>query len=79
MPNNLYTKLEIIDLNPLECMVVADGRRGSIRLILRGKLPEHLNVYASEMHSDPNEHNSSWIIKQPPRVLYFKMSDSKSA
>ena len=67
-------------------MVLAEGRKGPIRLVLRGKLPKEMKLFASEIHPDPNEHNASWIFEQAPqsnqglpRAINFKMSERKSA
>ena len=59
-------------------MVAGDGRRGTIRMVMRGKLPDDFKIYASEIYQDPTELNSSWIIERPGRVVSFNMSQAKS-
>ena len=77
-PDRPFTRLELIDQNPLQCMVTGDGRRGTIRLVMRGKLPDDLKLCASEIYQDPNEMNSSWLFERPSRVINFKLSEAKS-
>ena len=77
-PELPFTRLEVIDQNPLQCMVTGDGRRGTIRMVMRGKLPDDLKLYASEIYQDPNELNSSWTIEKPRRVVTFNLSEARS-
>ena len=31
-------------------------------MILRGKLPQDMKLYASEIYQDPTEQNNTWMI-----------------
>ena len=44
-----FSKVEILDQNPVLCMIQADGKRGSIKLVIRGKIPKDLQLFASEI------------------------------
>ena len=73
-----FTRLEVIDNNPLQCIVQAEGRRGSIKIVLRGKLPNDFKIFASDIYQDPTELNSSWIIDKPTKIVTFNPALSKA-
>ena len=73
-----YTRVEIIDQNPVQCLIQADGRRGQCKLVIRGKIPSELRLYASEIYTDPTEDNCTWVFNRP-RVVTFDLKDTKSA
>ena len=50
-----FTRLDIIDTHPLQVLIQAEGRRGHCKLVLRGKIPDELQMYASEIYQDPTE------------------------
>ena len=47
-------------------------------MIIRGKIPEDLKLYASEVYQDPSEENNTWMVNRPRTVL-FNMKDTKTA
>ena len=72
-----FTRLEIIGY-PIQCKVMAENKRGHCKLIIRGKVPDDLTLYASEVYQDPNETNYTWMLTKPRTVL-FNLADTKAA
>ena len=76
--NRPFTRVEIIDQNPVQCLIQAEGRRGHCKLVIRGKIPDELRMYASEVYQDPDEENNTWVANRP-RTILFHMKDTKAA
>ena len=72
------TRLEILDQNPLNCVLYAEGRRGPAKCILRGKIPDDLQLLVSETHQEPTQENATWTFNRP-RVALFRPREQKSA
>ena len=73
-----FTKIEIIDQNPVQCLIPAENRKGKCKMIIRGKIPDELRLFASEIYQNPDEDNSTWVIDRP-RVVYLHPKDTKAA
>ena len=72
------TPLEILDRNPLNCVLYAEGRRGAAKCVFRGKIPDDLKLLVSEMHQDPSPENATWVFNRP-RAALFRPREQKSA
>ena len=48
-PLKPFTRVEVIDGNPVQCLIQAEGRRGHCKLTIRGKIPDELKLFASEI------------------------------
>lgn len=44
-----FTRLEIIG-HPVQCKILSENKRGLCRLVIRGKIPSDLTLYASEVY-----------------------------
>ena len=78
--DNLYprTRLELLDQNPLNCVLYAEGRRGPAKCVFRGKIPDDLLLLVSETHQDPSPENATWTFTRP-RAALFRPREQKSA
>ena len=72
------TRLEILDRNPLNCVLYAEGRRGAAKCVFRGKIPDDLKLLVSETHQDPTPENATWVLNRP-RAALFRPREQKSA
>jgi len=73
-----FTRLEIIDQNPIQCLVQAEGRRGYCKIVIKGKIPNELKLFVSEIIQDPSEENCTWNFTRP-RNVQFHLKDTRSA
>ena len=71
------TRLEILDRNPLNCVLYAEGRRGPAKCVFRGKIPDDLKLLVSETHQDPSPENATWVLNRP-RAALFRPREQKS-
>lgn len=62
--------------NPIYCLIKSEGRRGHCKLVIRGKIPDDLRMFASEIYQDPNYENQTWIADRP-RTFTFNKKDIK--
>ena len=46
--------------------------------MIRGKIPDELRMFASEIYQDPDEENNTWVVSRP-RTILFHMKDTKAA
>lgn len=44
-----FTRVEIMDQNPVQCLVPAEGRRGQCKLVIKGKIPDEMKLFVSEV------------------------------
>ena len=58
-------------------MITAENKRGVCKLVVRGKIPEELTMYASEVYQDPNLTNYTWMVNRP-RTVMFNLAETRA-
>lgn len=67
-----------MDKNPLQCLVLAEERRGHCKIIIKGKVPDDLTCRVSEILQDPTEETATWSFSRP-RAFTCNVKDSKAS